>query len=171
MDLKGPPDIPPSFPLKDKCPSELPSLPRLLMHGVGGGMLLKAWASKKLSRPLESPEVCPGVTPTSAASAGVEMLGYKPNMLGGSRCDVPWGVPMRGTRGAGGAWGWRGLGCSRHGGVQGVFGVQGWGCRAAQGAWGWLDGGGGGAVMGWLGCRVGAGSSGIGNRMGEGVEG
>lgn len=36
MDLKGPPDIPPSFPLKDKCPSELPSLPAANAGGTKG---------------------------------------------------------------------------------------------------------------------------------------
>lgn len=62
MDLKGPPDIPPSLPLKEKGPSEL-ELSWALMHGAGGGMLLKARASKKLSTPLEGPTGRPGVTP------------------------------------------------------------------------------------------------------------
>lgn len=95
---QGPPDIPPSLPLKEKCPSELPST---LMHGAAG-VLLKAKASKRLSSPLERPKGCPGVTPISAVGVGVY-----PKMLEGGGCDVPCGVPVLGL------------------GVRGVQGVMG----------------------------------------------
>lgn len=135
---QGPPDIPPSLPLKEKCPSELPST---LMHGARG-VLLKAKASKRLSSPLERPKRCPEVTPISAVGVGVY-----PRM--------PEGAGTRGTGGAGsdGAMPdpsrrWRSPGCSRHGGVQGALrcregvkvnvadlGMVGWGLQCAGMRW------------------------------------
>lgn len=59
---QGPSDIPHS-PFEGQEPLGAALPPRLLMHRVGGGMHLKAQASKELSSPLESPKGCPGGDP------------------------------------------------------------------------------------------------------------
>lgn len=90
---QGPPDIPPSVPLKEKCPSELPST---LMHGAGG-VLLKAKASRRLSSPLERPKRCSGMILISAVGVGV----YPKMLEGGVMSPVVsscWDLGYRGCR-------------------------------------------------------------------------
>jgi len=124
MDLKDPPDIPPSFPLKAKGPSELPSWP--LMHGAGDGGAAKSPGEQKASKPLGKPKGVPGSDPNLCRQGwGAPLLRW---LAAGV---VSPGVSPCGD--SGGAWGRRGLGCSRHGGDQKVLGVQGWECRMVQG--------------------------------------
>lgn len=56
---QGPPDVPPSFPLKEKCPSELPST---LMHGAGGGAA-KSQGEQNAFKPLGKDKEVPGGDP------------------------------------------------------------------------------------------------------------